>query len=359
MPSISIPAWNPCVGSSGNARFDIPGAIPLAGGSPADFLDDRPVDRGSSGYSALPTLGQIDAGAGWNQVIAYLQRQKQLMDTYSLSNMGAVLQPAFLAGDRRVSHYDIADNSSSTASPAYMRAQVDDIRRQWGLPAWTWVYGPPVATDISLSAFPMRGVDLAEVRQALEPTNLLGKMDLTQQVYNTSNIQRARVREVGVSKNLGRTGSYVAATTTILRIGIVRTGSGNGGTGDFYRTVLYFYVPEWLDDAGFINTVELKGNVGTLIGSPGTITFYNCTNQTQPIAGSDFTAIGTSIGSMAGASGAFTVSIPAADVVACADGLFKIIARAANDAAWNTGDAIASSNYLEIDNNYTLEIDLN
>jgi hypothetical protein len=83
--------WNPRVGATGNDRYRWPSNIPLYAGTPESFYADP----------ARPTLAEVNASEGWNQMVAEMNRRTPNVDSMQAPAYWHTTEPAPYASASR------------------------------------------------------------------------------------------------------------------------------------------------------------------------------------------------------------------------------------------------------------------
>jgi hypothetical protein len=139
--------WAPRVGSSGDDKYNVPGATKLNG-----FVDSGLPSRieagDSSGFSATPSIAEINNSSGLNQVIGLLNRR-------------ALRHNALFGTTIPTVAYQAIDERITAAKVAAVNAGISGVITTEGiLPTGASLSNPSVGTM-------MRGTTLANMRKAL------------------------------------------------------------------------------------------------------------------------------------------------------------------------------------------------
>jgi hypothetical protein len=139
--------WAPAIGGSGDDLYNVPGAVTLGGSQ--DTGNPTLIEAGdASGFSSPPTIAEINASSGLNQVIGLLNRRIALYNAaYGTSYMSAL-------------SYLTQTKISATALAA-INTKIGVLRAAEGFSVYTF------PTDIA-SAKIIKGVHLANMRKALK-----------------------------------------------------------------------------------------------------------------------------------------------------------------------------------------------
>jgi len=283
--------WSPRVGSSGDDKYNVLGAKKIDG-SQDTGLPSR-IDAGSSSYSSTPTISEINAGSGINQVIALYNRRQAQMN--AIMNGTPTPISYLTSNDTRIVALKFTDLYNAIGS----------LRSTEGFTAYTFPTSEVAAGKIVL------GTHLAHARKALAiagvQTRTLKKWarDRLESPYGTVNAARSSIYTGSVPvSNYGSRAPFQGGPSDISFDGLA---SG-------YRRVRYigtFPVFGFVDNAQIVSaTLKLIATTGGAVtGYLGPTATTSADNNAAPAAG-DFDTLSSQV-NITGI-GTFTLAISAA-----------------------------------------------
>lgn len=215
--SFDLVTWAPRVGSSGDNLYNVPGATKLDGtldtGAPCSV---QAADV--SGFSATPTIAQLNASSGFNQVAGAYNRRAL---TYN-SRFGTALVSA---------SYVAVGNQPAAADFTGLLSKINTMRAAegWAGGSLAWPISTPTAGGI------IRGHHLAFLRKALA---ISGTFNMTPWASNSAVDQRTDSPTYGT-----KTAESIISSTN-SQVGQIF----NSGLGTYTRdrSIINFQCPEWL-----------------------------------------------------------------------------------------------------------------
>jgi hypothetical protein len=144
-------SWEPRAGSTGDDRFNVPGAKGLSGTVVSG--EQIRIDAVPASYSTPPTLGQVSAGSGVNQVLAEYNRQRQELVSAGFSASVSGLPESYVSG-----------KVQSTRFRVNYPSVINQVRTVYGFGSYTFNYTPANSSTALID-----GAIIAEMRKALTP----------------------------------------------------------------------------------------------------------------------------------------------------------------------------------------------
>ena len=196
--------WSPRIGATGDDKYNVPAATVLAAGSTA-------------GYSATPTIAEINAGSGLNQIVAAVKRR---IRTYNSLFGTSITEPSYVSS---------AANVISSGDFGSIQSAINDVRENEGFAAYTYssTYSGLLVSN-----------HIAQLRKALT-------IDGTLKVGEATGVFPSYIKS-----GYNRTDSpYGTATSEAFSASNILTAIGkNGvaGTVTRHRALVHFNIPEWL-----------------------------------------------------------------------------------------------------------------
>jgi hypothetical protein len=149
--TIELTTWNPRRGSVGDAKYEVSGGTLIDG--TVDAGPQEPIDSGRADYSPIPTLPEIAAGSGLNQVNALWRRIYARLAQAAIPGQS---MPGLLPFLNQGDEYRASDLLS-------LQAQIASMRLAYGLPTYTAFPG----SAEYVQGMPIKGAHLAHLRKAL------------------------------------------------------------------------------------------------------------------------------------------------------------------------------------------------
>lgn len=349
---IELVTWNPRVNTTGDDRYNIPGATNLAGSVSAG---DPRVWRGQGGsFSVPPTISEIDAVEGQAQINALIQRRKKFL-TDSGNYFGAGIRigaDTFMTEATALDATDLAVPidvlklrarlgwlrfSDDTISPTNLTQIINWLRLTEGLTAFSF---SSAQTALSPNPKKIKGDALASIRKSLAIETGTLTLRSTSQLWTcfTTGLQSVGYKKF--APGLACVANGASLYTTDLFAG--------NAAGTPYSTLMSFAVPDWLNNASLISSVTLRIYSRRVSGSPSVAVWLR--NSTSPVlAVGNETETDVSLGSYSPAASygyITTVTLTAAQVVACAGAnlnlLFKEGTGSGTYASFWNGAGVAS-----------------
>ena len=123
--------WNPCVGTTGDDRFNLPSATGYSESLDTSSATYSPIESGDSGYSTPPTLAEIATRRGYNQIVAVANyRAARLVAVYGYTGWTAL---AYQPSGPTVYPSTLFNN---------LKSKINWIRQREGSPTWTYKSTP-------------------------------------------------------------------------------------------------------------------------------------------------------------------------------------------------------------------------
>jgi hypothetical protein len=242
--------WVPAIGGGGDNNYNVPGATKLDG--TIDTGNQCTIQAGdSSGFSATPTIPQLNASSGFNQIAgAYNRRALTFNSAFgtSLASVAYVVAGAFpLASDfiNLLSKINILRNNNSAAG----------FQNEGWVGTLAWPISTPTAGQ------PIKGHHLAFLRKALAISGTI-KINLAGKQYTRTD-------------NPYGTHTSEAITTASPTAGQVLVGSVTSR----YRSLLSAKIPEWLTSG--LASQQITDTFNGLTGTDvmGTFDVYACNSD--------------------------------------------------------------------------------
>jgi hypothetical protein len=149
--TIELTTWNPRRGTTGDAQYEVSGGTLIDG--TVDEGPQEPIDAGPQNYSPIPTLPEIAAGSGLNQVNALWRRMYARLAQAAVPGQS---MPGLLAFLNQGNEYRFGDVLG-------LLLMIHSFRLAYGLPAYTAFPG----YEDYLQGLPIKGAHLAHLRKAL------------------------------------------------------------------------------------------------------------------------------------------------------------------------------------------------
>jgi len=250
-----VSTWNPRVGAAGDDLYNVPGAYKLDGTlDTGDFSDILFGD--ASSYSTIPTIAEIAAGIGINQVIALVNRR---IKNYNAQFSTSTTAQAYLTGTK-----------AKAADIASVNNKINAMRQLEGLPSYTF------PTSEEIAARRIRGTHLAHWRKALAISGILTPtIEATssgfysgQDIYvRTDNPYATPSSESFVNEGFGN----------------LNCGQVNTVTTTWNRKRMRFaaQIPDWLSDASWIVSASAFLRADSIVGSLD-VRCYTCAASQIP-----------------------------------------------------------------------------
>jgi len=292
--------WSDRVGASGDNKYNMLGATKLDGS--VDTGNPTRIYAGTSTFSSPPTIAEINAAGGINQVIALFNRRVSQLNT--LRNGSIVSAFSYQASDTRV----------TTAALSALFTAINNLRVGEGFATY--------ASFPSLSANTvMKGSALAHARKALA---ISGVQTIELSTLGTSPASRWTRQVDGTpygTVSATNISTLVSIATNYGGRGVYQAGPNeayfSGGTG-YVRTRIVCPLPIY----GFVDSSQIvsaslqlvvnTAGVGSGIGEIGVSSSATMANTKSTPASADFDdsfAASTTFST----TGTKTVSIPAAE----------------------------------------------
>jgi hypothetical protein len=237
------------VGGSGDDLYNVPGAIKLDASQ--DTGNQTRIDVGdASGFDATPTIAQLNASSGLNQVIGALNRR---ILNYNATFGTTATTLSYLSADAKITA------SNFTA----INNKINTLRTTEGFATYTFS-SPSTNTSI-------KGIHLANMRKALAISGTLTP------VYNAwaGYIRHDSPYGTLSSESLYTGGSEIPVGQSVASSIYYR-----------YRYMIAFKIPEWLSDAGMISTAVYTRRMYRKYGSP-VLNLYSSNTDDVPYGTSD------------------------------------------------------------------------
>jgi hypothetical protein len=247
--SYDLVTWSPRVGSSGDDLYNVPGATKLdltvdsgsktkiyAGdatganpGSLADFSD-------YTNASLIPTIAQINASAGVNQVIGLLNRRIKMWNALAGTSMSAIA-------------YVAASASVTAAKFNAICSAITTLRSTEGFTAYTFP-GTSFGDGNICVGCKVYGYHLANMRKALC-------------LSGTQTISVLHFWWYGRTDNPWGTAQVYNDTMDYIAAGAGLEGSTNGQV-TLHRDLFYFLIPDYVSNGGSpaFSSAKLVLNLG-------------------------------------------------------------------------------------------------
>jgi hypothetical protein len=131
--------WSPRVGSTGDDKYNLPGATKIDGA--LDTGNPTRIDVGdASGFSTIPTIAEINASSGLNQIVGLVNRRRR--NANALLGTAFAALPYFTPGVK-ITYTDIAALQSGVISARTM----DSLEAYTG--TWpTYSAGTPISGNL-------------------------------------------------------------------------------------------------------------------------------------------------------------------------------------------------------------------
>lgn len=222
MAATNLYTWTPCIGGSGDDLFNVPGATKLDG----SFDSSNPPTKmalGGTSYSTIPTIAEINAGSGLNQVIAAYNRRAGMYN----SEFGTTLTI--------MSYLTTTGSRTLASSMTTLFSNIGSLKQQEGLSDTTWTISAPAARRTCW------GHQLAYLRKKIG--FITGTV--TQGLLLTASPSFYGYFRVD-SPSYG-----TGASESIAGVGIGKAGNGVGTNNmKRFRTLFAYPMPDWLATSG-------------------------------------------------------------------------------------------------------------
>lgn len=214
--------WSPRVGSSGDDKYNIPGATKIDG-SLDSGLPTR-IEAGSSvGFSSTPTIAEINASSQFNQVIGLVNRRARRHNALFGCTIPTL---SYLAPDERI----------TAAKLAAIQTGIQNLITVEGITPTGAVLTNPNVGELH------RGHVLANMRKALAISGTLRPRVFADTAYEPVDWRQYKRVDNPYGTITSEAIGYTPSLTYILRTYWEKSGS------DYLRRrfILSYRIPEWL-----------------------------------------------------------------------------------------------------------------
>jgi len=213
--------WSPRISASGDDKYNVLGGTKLDA-SIDTGLPTR-IDAGSSSYSSTPTISEINAGSGLNQVIAAINRRAAVHNSLFGTTIPVL---SYIAPDVRI----------SAAKFLEIQTGINNVRRTEGFTS-NGSFTTPVAGNRIL------GTSIAEMRKALAISGTFAPHATTHTAYDAADTRR-QYRRIDNPYGTPTSETIVGPTgdANIARVYWEKSGANYLR----YRLLVSYRIPEWM-----------------------------------------------------------------------------------------------------------------
>lgn len=310
--------WSPRVGSTGDDKYNVPGAINIAGSR--DTSNPERVNAYSGSFSSTPTIAEINAANGVNQVVGLLKR-RALQANALLGT--SLTYPAFAEADKKIR---TAASGLGEFEWPLLKAAIDALRAAEGFATYSWPTAPTGSPG-------QAAYYLSHARKALALSGLCS-MQYGQRVFADS------ANYAGYTNP--KTWSAFASGGVVYPTSVGEKDDTSTSRYTFTRIVVFPWIFNW-DGlvSGDIVSAYIQYTVSATAGSPGNVNCYAIPTGT-------YGDTGTLEGSNAGTSGTLTIAVDKTRVTSNLGAQIQYTLAASKEVAGGVAPSSGNSNSFNI-----------